>query len=518
MPATAHLSYWHETAGEQARHYAPLEEDIDVDVAILGGGITGLTAAVHLKAAGRRVAVLEASQIGSGTTGFTSGHLDATTDLPLSRMVFDFGQAAAAAVATANREAIDQIEARCRQWPDCEFRRIPSFQFTESVSGLDGLQRQCTAARKLGYNCWFTRQVPLPFPCVGAIETAGQGRFHPQQYLQRLAAEVHGEGSAVYENTAASPPADGSPCEVQAAGARVRAKEVFVATHSPFLGISQLEFRVFPYQSYVIAARVDDPVQDALYWDDADPYHYIRVASAAEPDLLIIGGADHKSGQPLDERERLADVERYAEEHFSVRAIEHRWSAQFYVPADGLPHVGRVPGNEHVFIATGYEGTGLTWGTVAGTLVARMILGQRHPLDEVLSPGRLTLMASAKDVIAENLDVMRRFAVDRFAGERIADDEVPAGTGRLISRNGRLVAVYRDPSGSLFRLSPVCTHAGCIVHWNEAERTWDCPCHGGRYTAEGRRFYGPPVNDLQADREANGSAAGRRSGRESGEA
>jgi nitrite reductase/ring-hydroxylating ferredoxin subunit len=159
----------------------------------------------------------------------------------------------------------------------------------------------------------------------------------------------------------------------------------------------------------------------------------------------------------------------------------------------------------NVYVATGFAGVGLTWGTVAGTLIARMIIGQRHPLEPIVAPGRLTLLSSARELIAENLDVMRRFVVDRFAGGKPhAEEDVPPGCGQVVSRNGRLVAIYRTPSGSVYRLSPVCRHAGCIVHWNEAERTWDCPCHGGRYTADGRRFAGPPAKDLEALHEHHG--------------
>jgi glycine/D-amino acid oxidase-like deaminating enzyme/nitrite reductase/ring-hydroxylating ferredoxin subunit len=502
MPATAHLSYWQETAGGPATHFPPLEAAIEVDVAIVGGGITGLTAAAHLLRSGQRVAVLEANQIGSGTTGFTSGHLDATTDLPLHQMIFDFGQTAAGVVTTATREAIDQIEARCRSWPDCEFSRVPSYEFTESVAGLDGLHKQISAARKLGFNAWFTRQVPLPFPCSGAVHVASQGRFHSQRYLQHLADELQAQGCLLYENTAAPPPKSGAPTTFETDGGRVTANAIVVATHSPYLGISEFEFRVFPYQSYVIAARVDDDVVDALYWDDAEPYHYIRLASPNDPGLVIIGGCDHKTGQPIDERERFAELEQYAADHFAVRSIEQEWSAQLYNPADGLPHVGRVPGLPNVYVATGFAGTGLTWGTVAGTLIARMIQGQRHPLEDILSPGRLTVLASAREMISENLDVMRRFVADRFGNKSVADEQIAPGCGQVVSQNGRLTAVYREPSGAIFHLSPVCTHAGCIVHFNEAERTWDCPCHGGRFTADGRRFSGPPASDLEPIRES----------------
>jgi nitrite reductase/ring-hydroxylating ferredoxin subunit len=180
--------------------------------------------------------------------------------------------------------------------------------------------------------------------------------------------------------------------------------------------------------------------------------------------------------------------------------VEQRWSAQYYIPADGLPHVGRTPGLEGVFIATGFAGTGLTWGTVAGNVVARIIRGVGHPLEAILNPGRLTLVASANQMISENLDVVRRFIADRFAGAPPLDEaELAPGTGRIMNHHGRQVAAYRDPSGQISRFSPVCSHAGCIVHWNEAERTWDCPCHGGRFTAEGRRFAGPPPKDLSPD-------------------
>ncbi len=499
MQATAHTSFWQETSGNWATHYPALDTALHVDVAMIGGGLTGLTAALHLRKAGQRVAVLEAGHIGDGTTGFNSGHLDATTDTPLARLILDFGLENAATIAAANREAIEQIEQRSREYEGCAFCRISSYQLTETAAGLARLQDQCAAGRKLGYNCWFTRQVPVPFACVGAIQVEQQARFHPLNYVQQMAAELHSLGGEIFENSACSPPTGGNPCRVDTEGGSITAGAVVVATHAPFLGISQFEFRVFPYQSYCLVARVDDPPADALYWDDAEPYHYLRLAEPSDPSLVLIGGADHKTGQPGDERQRFAELESYAAERFEVRAIEHRWSAQHYVPADGLPHIGRVPGEENLFLATGFAGTGLTWGTVAGSLLARMILGQRHPLEEILNPGRLTLMASTGDMVAENLDVIRRFAADRFAAPNQSEDAIPPGSGRVIRQHGRMQAIYRDAAGDLHRFSPVCTHAGCIVHWNEAERTWDCPCHGGRFTSQGKRFAGPPPRDLSLD-------------------
>jgi glycine/D-amino acid oxidase-like deaminating enzyme/nitrite reductase/ring-hydroxylating ferredoxin subunit len=478
----------------------PLEQDLHVDVAIIGGGITGLTAARLLKEAGKRVAVVEGLEIGAGTTGFTTGHLDASTDEPLSRMISYFGEESARRVVGASRDAINQMENWCGSFGDCEFQRVPSFQFTESPSGMEALRQQGSAARRLGLRASIVQYVPLPFSCAGAVRVEQQGRLHSMRYLYHLAKEVHGEGSAVFENTSAKPPDGGERCTVETTGGTLTASSVFVATHSPFLGISSLEFRVYPYQSYVIGVHVEDPIPDFLFWDDADPYHYIRLASTGDPSLVLVGGEDHKTGEERDERKCYEALERYAHDRFAVRSVEHHWSAQHYHSADGLPLVGRVPGNENIYVATGFAGTGLTLGTVAGRLVANLILGRTDPLEEILNPGRLTLLASAGELVSENLDVIRRFVGDRFGPTLDSPTEVPPGKGAIVAVEGKRIAVYCDPSGRLYSFSPVCTHAGCIVHWNDAERTWDCPCHGGRFTAEGKRFYGPPPRDLAPEK------------------
>lgn len=509
MLTSAHCSYWKDTEGHDVTRYEPLRHDIIADVAILGGGITGLTAARHLKAAGKRVVVLEARHIGDGTSGFTSGHLDATTDTPLAGMISHFGEETAREVVNASRRAIGQIEMWCSESGDCEFSRVPSYQYTESRDNLDALNQQIDAARKLGLPASMTQSVPLPFHCERALRVENQGRFHAMRYLNRLAAAVHGEGCVVYENTRAGVPKEGREgCRVESDGGRVDAADVFVATHGHFLGISQFDFRVFPYQSYVIGVRVNDNVPDALFWDDAHPYHYIRHASPADPELLLIGGGDHKTGQGDAEHGAFHELQQYAAERFSVREFEHQWSSQYFQPADGLPHVGRVPGCEHLFMATGFSGTGLTLGTVAAEVVADLIQGKGHFLQQALRPGRATLLASAAEMISENLNAAKRFVGDRLALETVETlEQVPVGCGQVVRMNGRQLAVYREPSGVGHVHSAVCTHAGCIVHWNDAERTWDCPCHGGRYDIDGKRFAGPPPRDLSPETPQPGATA-----------
>ena len=495
-------SYWHATSPAPGPAYAPLHGDQRVEVAIIGGGITGLTTAQHLKDAGRRVVVLEAGRIGDGTTGGTSAHLDYHPDEGFVKLIKRFGEEPARTMVQARRDAIDQIEQwRQRFQIDCDFVRIPAYLYTESDGGLRSIEKQHEAARRLGATCEMSREVPLPFRSAGGLRLEGCARFHVLQYLRGLAQHIHGDSVTIHENTRVlQPPQDGEPCTLETPTGRVQADVVIAATHSAFHGICSIDLRVAPYQSYVLEVEVDDSTGDALFWDDAEPYHYTRWTGSGKPNSLMIGGADHKTGQGGDERQPYRDLEHYVRDHYRVRDVRHRWSAELFEPDDGAPYVGRLPSAGHVYVASGFSGVGLTWGTAAGRLLADLLLGRRNPLAEILKPSRIKPLAEAPEFIKDNLNVARRFVMDRFGGESIGSlDDVAAGTGKLVKYNGRLLAVYREDGGALHVRQPQCTHAGCIVQWNEAERTWDCPCHGGRFAATGERIYGPPPKDLAMD-------------------
>ncbi|MBW3540211.1 MAG: FAD-binding oxidoreductase, partial [Planctomycetes bacterium] len=408
-----------------------LDGDLQTDVAIIGGGITGLTAALHLKKAGRRVVVLEAGRIAAGTSSGTSGHLETLPDSGLERLISNFGEEAARQIVTARLAAIDQIETWSRDYRiDCDFARVPAFVYSESESGRRELEPEREAAARVGLKASAASAIPLPFKTAGGFRVEDQGRFHSVRYLAGLAAAVNGDGSAVCEHTRAQPPEDGDPCTIQTDAGCVKANHVIVATHSGFLGVSQLDTRVAPYQSYVMTVRIAKNVPDALYWDDAEPYHYIRLAPGASPDQLIVGGADHKTGHG-DGRSSYEDLERYIRERFEVRAIEHRWSAELFEPADGVPLIGRAFGWKHVYVATGYSGSGLTWGTVGGRVLADLLLDQDNPLAEVVTPSLVNPIASAKRFLSQNQDVARHYVGDRLTLQTIESQSLFApGQGR----------------------------------------------------------------------------------------
>ena len=492
-------AYWYDLPAASPVS-GPLDGDRETDIAIVGGGITGLTAAMHLADSGQRVIILEAGVVGGGTTGGTSGHLDVHPEQGFDKLLGDFGAADARLMTLARQNAIDQIERWSREWsPDCDFVRVPAYLYAEDDAGTERLAREHQAAEQIGISASMAREVPLAGRATAALRLDRQARFHPLAYLRGLARRLREAGVEICEQTRVLKlPDDGEPCTIETDRGTVRARAVILATHSTFLGITTLDARVAPYQSYVIAAEVDDDLEDALFWDLASPYHYIRRAGSQTPAVYLIGGEDHKTGQ-ADERECLAKLEEYARSKFRVRSIRSRWSAELFEPADGAPLIGRVPLSQHLYLATGLSGVGLTWGTVAGRLLAARVLGSRDQLSDVVSPARLKPVAAGSSLARENLNVARHFVMDRFGAPELDSlHELGSGEGMIVKHDGQLAAVHRDAAGELHACSAICTHAGCVVQWNSSEQTWDCPCHGGRFRADGQRLYGPPPADLNA--------------------
>lgn len=474
-----------------------------VDVGIIGGGITGLTAAFLLKKAGKTVAVFEREHVGSGETGNTSAHVTNVTDLGLTELVKRFGKDAARLTWQGGAMAIDLIETNVEQLNiDCDFHRVPNFVFealhTEKDE-TDWLRDEAEAANDLGFAAQFLRSGPIK--SKPAVAYANQAIIHPLAYILGLARAVHGDGSFVCEESELAEVLE-EPMTLNVNGENVTCKHLVIATHVPLMGLTGLvsatllQTKLYPYSTYVIGARVPpDVLAPGLYNDTSDPYYYLRLHNAGNHRYAVFGGADHKTGQVDDPEACYRQVLRALLDIIPDAVPERRWSGQVIETSDGLPYIGETA--EGQFAATGYTGNGLTFGTLAGLMAHDYVLGRKNPWQDVFAPDRKNLRAGLTTVLAENVDYPVHFILDRLRQESGGVESVAPGDGRVLSIGGKRVAVHRTPSGELLEVSAVCTHMGCLVRWNKAEATWDCPCHGSRFTPEGLVLGGPAEEPLE---------------------
>ncbi len=480
-----------------AKEYPPLDQEQETDVVVIGGGITGVTAALKLAEAGKKVILLEQHRIGSGTTGGSSAHLTEDLDCGYSTIISNFGLDEAKLVAAASRNAIDHIQQRVEAHGlNCQFERIPGWLVAESEEQVEELDEEHAAAHEAGVDVVMEQSVPLPYSVARGLRFRHQAKFDSLAYVRGLAAEAARRGVRIFENTHVVKVDDGEPCVVHlSSGATVKATSVFSATHSPNNWLF-LNTKLASYRSY-IAAFPDVPLANALFWDLSQPYHYLRCATMNGQRYVLVGGEDHKTGTE-DEAHHIQQLVDWARGHLRAGKPAFTWSAQLLESVDGLPYIGRNSASKHVYVCTGLSGHGLTLGTAGALLVSDLILGLDSPFASVFSATRIKPIASLVPFVKENVDFPAHLIGDRLTAppvESIAD--IGRGEGKVVRVEGRRVAVYRDTENGLHAVSGVCTHMGCLVKFNDLEKTWDCPCHGSRFDVSGDILDGPATKKLE---------------------
>lgn len=490
-------SIWKDRAEETS--FSPLRQDITADVAIVGGGITGLTAAYILSRAGKKVAVLEARKIGEGSTGSSTGNLYCTIGSPgLHNVKSKFDEEKLKAVTGSRAAAVDFIEARIKEFEiDCDFRRVPWSLFTQDSEGQSFVEKEKKAAREAGLAV--NENVTFPLPVKFGFVVENQAQFNPLQYVVSLAKKIQSESCRIYEFTKVDDVDEGKVCTVTTAGGKVTADHVIMATHSP-KGIYAVHMSMGPYREYAVAVKLNgDYPPPGIWWNMLSKEHYsMRTYDTSKGKVLMVLGEMHKVGQKENNLECFENLERYLRERFDVASVEFTWSAQQFKAADGIPYIGLSTGNSKTYIATGFSADGLTYGTLASMIISDQILGKENKWSETYKASRITPVASAKEFVKENVNVAYEFIKDHLT-KKEADEfaEVTIGQGKVMEIDGKKHGVYRDENGKLHIVSAVCTHMGCINHWNEVEISWDCPCHGSRFSIDGEVLEGPAYAALK---------------------
>ena len=485
----------------EVTRFHELHGDMTADVVVIGAGIAGLTTAALLKADGARVVVVEAGRVAGGVTGYTTAKLTVLHGLIFDDLAQAFGDEGARKYADANLAGMATVaELAMRHGIDCELERRPAYTYTTDSAMVDKVTAEVAAAQRLGLEVQFTTDTDLPYPVEGAIRVDDQAQFHPRKYCIGLARGIDGAGSAVYERTRAlSIDEQDGRCTVETDHGTITAGHVVQATHLPFSDSGGFFARTHPMRSYALSARLDGPVPQGMYLSVDTPSRSVRSAHMDGEEVVILGGEGHKVGQDPDTRERYTALEEWARAEFPVRSIDYRWSAQDYMPVDHVPFVGQVsPASERVLVATGFKKWGMSNGSAAGVMLADRIAGRANPFADFFDTNRANPRQSIKELVKENANVVKRFVGDRLRTETRSVADLAPGEAAVLVEGAERVAVYRDDAGAVHAVSPVCTHMGCTVTWNTAETTWDCPCHGSRFTCDGQVIQGPAVKDLEA--------------------
>jgi glycine/D-amino acid oxidase-like deaminating enzyme len=458
------VSYWVDTTSSPG--YPALQDTVSVDVAVVGAGIVGITAAYLLKREGLTVAVVDRKEVARGVTGYTTAKVTSSHNLIYSKLLSSFGEEGARTYGRSNEagkeriaELVDELDI------DCGFERADNFIYTEIESSVQDLRDEVDAALLVGLPAGFTTDTELPFEVKGALRFTNQAQFDPRRFLLALAARIDGDGSHIFENTVVIGVEESHPCTVEAETGKIHAGDVIVATHMPILDRGLFFTKVHPYRSYAIADRVEPEVPRGMYISTGGPTRSLRSIPKGIERLLLVGGEGHKTGTDEDTGKHYERLEAWAYEHYGMDAPRYRWATQDNVSVDKVPYVGRLTrGSDHVFTATGFGKWGMTNGTMSAMILTDHIVGRANDWAALYDSKRIKPFASAQKFLTENGEVAAHFVGDRFS-------------------HGK---------------NPRCTHLGCVLRKNGAEGTWDCPCHGSRFDADGNVIQGPAISAIES--------------------
>ncbi|MFY9113848.1 MAG: FAD-dependent oxidoreductase [Dethiobacteria bacterium] len=494
--------YW--MASAEATNYPALEEDIKVDVAIVGGGLVGVTVAYLLKQENLAVAIIEADRIGKGTTGHTTAKITSQHSLIYNKLIRHLGRDKAQQYAEANEYAITFIEELVKKKKiDCDFSRQDAYIYTQTDQYIRQIEDEVKAAADLGIKAHYLEKLPLPFEIKAAERFDNQAQFHPRKYLLALAGDIEGGGSHIFEQTRAVDFHEGTPFMViTAGGPRVIAEKVIIASHFPAYSDRGYYFaRIYPERSYALAITAQEKFPGGMYITAEDPGRSLRSTPNNGGELIIIAGEHHKTGQGPATDSHYRNLAQFAEQSFTVTGIPYRWSTQDYTTLDEVPYVGRLTSKStNVYVATGFRKWGMTNSTAAAILLRDLIVHGESPWAPIYDPARFEADPMIKKFVTTNIDVAKHMVVDKL--KRVPREMEPApGEAMVIAGKGGKIGLYKDKEGLVHAVDITCTHMGCELVWNQAELSWDCPCHGSRFTCNGDIIEGPALKSLSVKKE-----------------
>ena len=491
-------SAWQQGIGDYISPTHTLPSAI-VDVVIVGGGITGITTGLLLQQAGKKCVILEAHTLGFGTTGGTTAHLNTLLDTPYTTIEKNFGEEGAKTVAKAAKEAMDLIEKHVETYDiACTYKKLSGFLYSQSEEQTKELQKLVEASQKAGIDISYTSDLPIPLPFEKAVVFPEQGQFHPIQYIFALAQEFEKLGGLIVQNCRVTEHEKREVLDIATSLGPLQARHLIYATHTP-PGVNVLHFKCAPYRTYAIGFKLNnDAYPESLAYDMQDPYNYHRTQEIEGEKYVIVGGQDHKTGHIENTKHLFDKLEAYVHQYYDVAGVYFRWSSQYFEPNDGIAYIGHLPNHpEDVFVATGFGGNGMIYSHIAAMELCSSIVNGRSKYDHLFSPSRVS-WGGLSNFVKESADVAKEWIGKWFSVSKLEElAGFAPGDSKVVKYEGHSIALHKDESGNFHALNPSCTHLHCSVAWNNAEKSWDCPCHGARYSLDGEVLTGPASKDLE---------------------
>lgn len=491
-------SYW--IASTKETNYPQLTEDISVDVAIIGGGMVGISSAYYLINEGLKVAVIEAKRIIEGVTGNTTAKITAQHHLIYDSLIKQFGEEKAQQYANANLWAIEEIANIIdKNNISCDFTRQPAYIYTQSEEYIKQLEDEVKVAQRLGINASYDTNLALPFSIKGAIRFDNQAQFHPRKYLLPLAEKIVKDGSFIFENTRMKNIEGENPYRIISDNGSITAKFVIIASHFPVYDHFGFYFaRMYESRTYALGMKIKEKFPKGMYLSAESPSRSLRSQPYEDGELVLLIGEEHKTGQHKAASEHYRILEEFARENYDVEDILYHWSTQDCMPLDNVPYIGRITSTAtNMYVATGFKKWGMTHSIVGADIIRDQIMNRKNPWAEVFDPSRFTSMQSAKKFIEINADVAKELIIGKLKVPQDTLRDLKEEEGVVIEVEGRKIGAYKDNKGEIYLVDTTCSHMGCELKWNDAEKTWDCPCHGSRFTYTGEVIEGPAVKALQ---------------------
>ncbi len=497
-------SYW--LASTPTTDYPSLNEDIEVDIVIIGGGLAGISSAYLLEKEGFKIAILEADRICQGTTAHTTAKITSQHDLIYNKLKNKMGIELARQYAEANEWAINKIKEIVEENNiQCDFISQSAYVFTQDEKYVGAIENEIKVASELGIKASFIDEIPFPIPIKAAVRFDNQAQFHPRKYLLALAEILHDKGVSIYENTrAVNIEEDDGYAIITENKNRIRAKWVIIASQYPFYNKRAMYFaRLFPIRSYIVGVKAREKYPGGMYINVENPTRSLRHQATEDGELILVVGSNHTTGQDHDTDKHYEELIDFAHDIFTVEDIPYRWSTQDYITLDGVPYIGRFTmDTPKIYVATGFQQWGMTNSMVAAMIIRDLIMKGESRWQDVYNPSRKTIMASAKNFLVENLNVAAYLLSGKLS-PLPEDVDIQPGEGKVLKLDGERIGAYRSQEGTLHLVNTTCPHMGCELNWNSAEKSWDCPCHGSRFTHEGEIIEGPAVKPLRAGNDVN---------------